>query len=448
MQPMTHAEVALLRTHLRADAWGALPALLDEAEALLGVRPEVTAGPIVFWRPGASPPLGAFGQGAGDGQPSTTVLLGPPDGTTTVAIVLPPDLGAVLVHRLLGGDGDPGASGAGSISTALSAGAIAHAAGRLVLALRRTLGKPPLELRVVGVRRGPWEAAGDLMHPRDQPAALQTVEVRVTPGVAGPAWVWWHPARTTTTATGDDSRSRAVLERWRWAAELPVEVGLQLARATLPARAVRHLAPGDLLLPDSVDARVDALGALRGAVSLVACGGMGRLRCWVDEDGLKAVGGFAAAPGRSQGGKTMHDDPDRPWTGQPPGPDGPSATVSPRRGSEPSAPTGRIAGGPVTPATKGTSTASSPPAGSDDPAIPPRELLSTVAEAPVEVAIELARFRLPLGELLSARPGEVLASGVEVGSQVRLTIGDRLIATGELVDVEGELGVRLIRVAE
>ena len=64
-------------------------------------------------------------------------------------------------------------------------------------------------------------------------------------------------------------------------------------------------------------------------------------------------------------------------------------------------------------------------------------------DAPLELHVELARFSLTLGELQRTRPGDVLVTGRRVGEAVTLRVAGRVIAQGELVDVDGEVGVRL-----
>lgn len=73
------------------------------------------------------------------------------------------------------------------------------------------------------------------------------------------------------------------------------------------------------------------------------------------------------------------------------------------------------------------------------------DALERTGDAPIEVSVELARFTLPLEQLASLQPGEVVLSGRAVGERVVLRAGDRTLATGELVDVEGEVGVRILR---
>lgn len=72
-------------------------------------------------------------------------------------------------------------------------------------------------------------------------------------------------------------------------------------------------------------------------------------------------------------------------------------------------------------------------------------LIDRTGDAPVEVTVEMARFTLPLEELGAVQPGEVLLTGRVVGERVVLRAGDRVFATGELVDVEGEVGVRVLQ---
>jgi type III secretion system YscQ/HrcQ family protein len=67
-------------------------------------------------------------------------------------------------------------------------------------------------------------------------------------------------------------------------------------------------------------------------------------------------------------------------------------------------------------------------------------------DAPIEVALEIARFQLRLDELERVRPGDVLVAGRRIGEAVTLRAANQPIAEGELVDVEGELGVRITRI--
>jgi type III secretion protein Q len=78
------------------------------------------------------------------------------------------------------------------------------------------------------------------------------------------------------------------------------------------------------------------------------------------------------------------------------------------------------------------------------------EIPSTVpslADVEVEVAIELARLELPIAEVAALAPGVVVTTGRLVGERVAVRAGERVLAWGELVDVEGEVGVRITELA-
>jgi type III secretion system YscQ/HrcQ family protein len=66
------------------------------------------------------------------------------------------------------------------------------------------------------------------------------------------------------------------------------------------------------------------------------------------------------------------------------------------------------------------------------------------ADAPLEISVEIARFTMPLSEVGALAPGEVLATGQAIGGRVTLRANGAAVATGELVDVDGEVGVRIL----
>ncbi len=72
--------------------------------------------------------------------------------------------------------------------------------------------------------------------------------------------------------------------------------------------------------------------------------------------------------------------------------------------------------------------------------------LSTLDSLPIEVVCEVARIRLAGRELVELAPGAVVPVGRPLSGAVDLTVGGRLFARGELVDVEGEIGVRVIEI--
>lgn len=69
-----------------------------------------------------------------------------------------------------------------------------------------------------------------------------------------------------------------------------------------------------------------------------------------------------------------------------------------------------------------------------------------LANAPVELQIELARFTFPLARLAELEPGTIIRAHQPVGSVVRLRAQDKVVAVGELVDVDGEIGIRITEV--
>jgi len=63
---------------------------------------------------------------------------------------------------------------------------------------------------------------------------------------------------------------------------------------------------------------------------------------------------------------------------------------------------------------------------------------------PVEVEIELTRLLLPISELAGLKPGALLPLRINASEPVLLRVGDRVVARAELVDIEGEVGARIL----
>lgn len=66
------------------------------------------------------------------------------------------------------------------------------------------------------------------------------------------------------------------------------------------------------------------------------------------------------------------------------------------------------------------------------------------SDTPIELQVEIARFSLSLGELQRLQKGDVLLTGRRIGERVSVTVSGQTLAAGELVDVEGEVGVRIL----
>ncbi|MGO4908458.1 FliM/FliN family flagellar motor switch protein [Pseudorhodobacter sp. W20_MBD10_FR17] len=73
------------------------------------------------------------------------------------------------------------------------------------------------------------------------------------------------------------------------------------------------------------------------------------------------------------------------------------------------------------------------------------------SQVPIEITISVGRARPQVRELLKLQKDAVLALDRRVDDPVELWVGDRLIARGELEEMEGEnagrLAVRLTEVA-
>jgi type III secretion protein Q len=67
-----------------------------------------------------------------------------------------------------------------------------------------------------------------------------------------------------------------------------------------------------------------------------------------------------------------------------------------------------------------------------------------VPPLPVDVEIELTRLMLPLSELAALKPGYLLPLRINASEPVLLRVGERAVARAELVDIEGEVGARIL----
>jgi type III secretion system YscQ/HrcQ family protein len=65
-------------------------------------------------------------------------------------------------------------------------------------------------------------------------------------------------------------------------------------------------------------------------------------------------------------------------------------------------------------------------------------------DVPAPVAVELGRLSLTVAQLVALEPGRILRFNRTTSDPVALALDGRLVARGELVEVDGELGVRVI----
>lgn len=73
--------------------------------------------------------------------------------------------------------------------------------------------------------------------------------------------------------------------------------------------------------------------------------------------------------------------------------------------------------------------------------------LGRLQNVPVELAVELGRTRMTIGEALALGPGSVVTVGRLAGDPVDLLVNGRVIARGEVVAIDEELGLRITEIA-
>jgi type III secretion system YscQ/HrcQ family protein len=74
------------------------------------------------------------------------------------------------------------------------------------------------------------------------------------------------------------------------------------------------------------------------------------------------------------------------------------------------------------------------------------EKSSDSSDLPVTLTIELGRLNLSVAKLADLKPGDVLNLNRSVSEPVEITSGERLVARGELVQIEEQIGVRILQV--
>lgn len=72
--------------------------------------------------------------------------------------------------------------------------------------------------------------------------------------------------------------------------------------------------------------------------------------------------------------------------------------------------------------------------------------LAALSQLALEVDVRLGTTEISIGELLELRPGSALTLDQRLDQPVELLVGDQVIARGELVAVEDELGVRITEI--
>ncbi len=71
-------------------------------------------------------------------------------------------------------------------------------------------------------------------------------------------------------------------------------------------------------------------------------------------------------------------------------------------------------------------------------------LIEAVGEVPVVVRVEIGVVEMRAREWASLAPGDVVGLGKRIGEAVTLRVGGVTVARGELVDLDGEVAVRIL----
>ncbi len=72
-------------------------------------------------------------------------------------------------------------------------------------------------------------------------------------------------------------------------------------------------------------------------------------------------------------------------------------------------------------------------------------LLSLAPDVPVNLVAVIGKSATTVGELMKVRVGQVVDLGRPPSETVDVVVNGRLIARGELVDMDGSLGVRILK---
>ena len=84
--------------------------------------------------------------------------------------------------------------------------------------------------------------------------------------------------------------------------------------------------------------------------------------------------------------------------------------------------------------------------GTDVPAVTPTaspDDLRRLSDVPVDVAVEMGRTRMTVGETLELRQGSIVTLNRMAGEPVDLLVNGTLIARGEVVVIDEQFGLRI-----
>jgi flagellar motor switch protein FliN/FliY len=73
----------------------------------------------------------------------------------------------------------------------------------------------------------------------------------------------------------------------------------------------------------------------------------------------------------------------------------------------------------------------------------PLEQIAEVTDVPLEVEVELGRRVMSIAQILDLHPDSVIRIARSAGDNIDILIGGTLIGYGEIVIIEGSVGVRI-----
>jgi type III secretion protein Q len=217
---------------------------------------------------------------------------------------------------------------------------------------------------------------------RETPRAMLPLRVALA-GASFHARVWLGSAACKALSARPPARDQPA-----WLRALPLPADVVVARTSLARAQLRRLRAGDVVLPERCTLEPDS-GGWRGTAELSVHGSASTVRCVVDGRELTILRHqhLTASHCTPTEGARMSETEERPDRAEP-----------------------GVALG-------------------DD--------------TPIELELCVARFRLSLGELSALAPGQVLDTGQPVGQHAVLRAAGRPVAEGELVEVEGAIGLRI-----
>ncbi len=74
-----------------------------------------------------------------------------------------------------------------------------------------------------------------------------------------------------------------------------------------------------------------------------------------------------------------------------------------------------------------------------------REASRMTADVPVQVVAVMGKKTISMKELINMKMGQVIDLARPVNETIDLVAGGKMVAKGELVDIDGKLGVRIVK---